>query len=434
MAHAEKILTFKVDANELSKMALHSGFMSKQDKKVGMIWRKRFCVLMYTSTNDTEDKGRYGIMYLFNNPDDKITKSRIDLRKTVEDIKIRKGILKIKLKSGRNFYFSCEKLEELDKWFKNLQDASKGTVQPDAYDANNYLLRSKSAHKIEHAHLRKRSTNVITRADNNPYPYVNFPMSSLISSSPTTQNAPSFFSASAFQGKSANSSIEVGKARRDLLGRSRIFSLEKPLNTSNELEMWMQWGKESMHYGSVVRKYPFLSGCSGRPKKRFIALSKDDQFIQWGTSKDLNQLNRKLHVSRVKQIIFGPYSLTMNRYAFNSSLPEELRDLIVPWRCISIVVTLPISTEENNERTIDLQFNSDTETLAWFVGLQSVCQSCSTVNIEFSQFKWVKLRLQMEEKLFRKSIEIEENGEENYAALSIGTIVSESLPNNNDHN
>jgi len=465
----EKNLTFQVPASELAKHAVYSGTISKQDKKVGVIWRKRFCVLMYTSSDDMEDTNRYGNIYMFTSLDDKRTKSKVDLRKTVKDVeKTKKNGIKIELTSGRCFYFSCSEKSEVDLWYRYIQEASQGKLSTDARDANSFLLRSKATHKIRHEHyVRGRSVfikqspflqqqqqqqqqQLQQRLQSSPvdgsssgggdadYNNINHNNnnnnndddndndddnnSDLMLELPTT---------STFRKK-----LSTKKRRETKRGdvRSRVFSLQKPpsMLLREELEPWIQWSKEYMHYGARIIKFPYMGASSGRPKRRFMSISKDESRLMWGTTRDVSLLNRSVSVNRVEQVIYGPFSLTMNRYAFVDGNSNSNPSSIAPWRCISIVIKMNEEETKNDEevsgstrepqyRTIDLQFSSDSETLAWYVGLQSVCPWAQT-NVELSQFKWTKLRLQMEQKLFLTEQSVSPNDDNSIASMIIQSL------------
>jgi hypothetical protein len=395
--YQEKNITFTQSALELSKHAVLAGHMQKQDKKVGLVWRKRFFVLMYTSSEDTEEQGRYGYLFYFHSPDDKQTKSKINLRKTVKEISTKKNTLRIELKEGRCYYFSCDKNDELDKWYHALLDASQGKLPDNTADANDYIVRSKKAHKIQHTHLGGELSSQNSGSSSTStlqQPQTRTRMNSRRIQLPPQQQQPLDTTAAT----TPTSSSGGGRSRTgSVLINMQVFSSRNSTAVKEQLNPWKEWGLETMQLGSSVLKFPYLGSSSGKAKRRFISVSSDSKWIVWGTSRDRNSLNRRIPVSNVRQIVYGPYSLTMNKIAFNQQYQQQ-KYQVVPWRCISIVVV----TNDSTTRTVDLQFNSDHETLAWFVGLQSICPSSVPVNIQMSQYKWVKLKLMLQQRVFEE--------------------------------
>ncbi|KAL0477991.1 hypothetical protein AKO1_005338, partial [Acrasis kona] len=162
-----------------------------------------------------------------------------------------------------------------------------------------------------------------------------------------------------------------------------------------------------------VRKAPYNVDTNiHQVKRRFIQLSRDKSIIRWGRrtilfstnnlnekmDKDLGKLlDRQVPVANIKQVLYGPTSLTWHKYLIQTTKT---------WRCVSIIVQCKTGT-----RTIDLQFESESETLAWYLGLLHLStnrgqQDDTTkhvdINTKLSKYKWDKLKLQVSEKA-RKS-------------------------------
>jgi hypothetical protein len=177
------------------------------------------------------------------------------------------------------------------------------------------------------------------------------------------------------------------------------------------------------HFESRVRKAPYLAQSSDKIKKRFIQLSRDKLCIRWGRAsvpfssynmsekKDKkiseNTLDRHVTISNIEKVIYGPRSLTWQKFS---------EHIDPTWRCLSIVVRIEIPAKkkgdkmEHRKRTIDLMFASENETLAWLIGLNYLVSESKkkaanisdfeakrdgTINKKLSEYKWVKLRLQV---------------------------------------
>lgn len=147
--------------------------------------------------------------------------------------------------------------------------------------------------------------------------------------------------------------------------------------------------------GGISLKYPFKGGKPSKPKKRWLILSKDSTYILWGTTRDYEQLNRGVPVSSIQSVIYGPYSSTFSR---------SITSIRGRWKCISLVVNC-----KNRVRTIDFQMDSESETLAWVIGISHLINVAagisskirtSMINKVLDSYKWTKLRLQMEEKAY----------------------------------
>lgn len=180
-----------------------------------------------------------------------------------------------------------------------------------------------------------------------------------------------------------------------------------------------------------VKKAPYLAQCSGKIKSRFFQLSRDKSMIRWGctsvvfSSMNMSEkkdhtisekvLDRHLMISNIEKIIYGPRSLTWQKY---------LNDIKGSWRCLSIVVRV-VSNQKTKEahkdvrkRTIDLLFSNENETLGWFLGLNYLLSEYKkkvlaethfpmvdiesrrdvAINKKLSDYKWAKLRLQVSER------------------------------------
>ncbi len=163
-----------------------------------------------------------------------------------------------------------------------------------------------------------------------------------------------------------------------------------------------------------------MAASSEKLKKRFIQLNKEHNSIRWGRAtvplssihmsekkdKKISEktLDRHVLTSQIEKVIYGPRSLTWQKFQVGAS-----------WRCISLVVnyTSHDKKKEVRRRTIDLQFASENETLAWLIGLNFLVSETkkknaksavefearrdAMINKKLSEYKWIKFRLHVAE-------------------------------------
>jgi hypothetical protein len=100
------------------------------------------------------------------------------------------------------------------------------------------------------------------------------------------------------------------------------------------------------------------------------------------------------------------------------------------WKCISIVVRCGEKKSAQHLRTIDLLFSNENEALAWFLGLNYLVSECKkklldstsassfeakrdeAINKKLSNYKWAKLRLQVQERAMRQGKSVSASIEE----------------------
>ncbi|KAL0477992.1 rplL, partial [Acrasis kona] len=114
--------TFPVSAAKLAEAAIKSGYMVKQDKKLGIIWRKRFLVLTDVQLSDRSNAR----LYYFENIDDNTSLSLVDLADAVSITKYsfsnaqnRRYGLEISCKD-RKYWFICKDELQQKSWIEVL--------------------------------------------------------------------------------------------------------------------------------------------------------------------------------------------------------------------------------------------------------------------------------------------------------------------------
>ncbi|EFC45279.1 predicted protein [Naegleria gruberi] len=393
--------------------AIISGMLNKQDRKMGVMWRKRFFILIYktgTTTTTTansslnlilnQQQQQLGIsssnvrasvsgasssrsnasfgltsfdsnttdilLYYFKNPTDQESISSISIRFGVELVeaiqfnKVKRFGIKIVTKSGREYFLCCDDENEQKKWLNYLNLAKQGSTailndtkesQPVPVSSPNLTIPSKL--NVVHKHLTATSTATVSTPPSLP-----------------PKNLPIV-----------------------------------PSKIDENSKRWNSWSLNQCQLGCKVMKLPYLGACSGVEKKRFLQLSKNGNVIRWGTQTihsstakmsqeeddNVNQLlDRHLNISQVSAVYHGVSTNTFQRYL------EKTMNGYDCGNCLSISV----KTKSGKNRTIDLIFQHADDAMAWFLFLNMKINPSTNSEQALTEFKWNKLKLGVQQSCF----------------------------------
>ncbi len=121
------------------------------------------------------------------------------------------------------------------------------------------------------------------------------------------------------------------KKPKHLERSNRVFSVQmNNVLVSEMMTPWYTWALDVMSIGGKVKKAPYLASGTGKIKRRFIQLSKDRSVLRWGCTtvefssnnmsdkkdKEIgeNVLDRQVAISSVEKVIYGPRSVTWQKY------------------------------------------------------------------------------------------------------------------------
>ncbi|KAL9643513.1 hypothetical protein ABK040_010127 [Willaertia magna] len=390
--------TFPSPAIDLANQSnvVISGILYKQDRKMGLVWRKRFFLLLL-------DNNQNCLLYYFKSPNEMQSISHINIKNDLERIEEnlfhtshssptttisttntnttgstssatprgegsegksklnlikRKFGFKLILKSGREYLLYLEDEMEYKKWLNYLNLAIKGTI----------------------GNLINKNEKIVT------------------------QSLPNL--------STAKFKVVHHNLQQNLQQQNQQNSLQQNNNQLNNI--WLKFCLDTCQVGCKVIKFPYLGKCSGLEKKRFIQLSKDKKIIRWGCQSitkssdkmtveedlQINKkiLNRNLKIENIKEIIYGTSSNTLQRYQH-----KLLQNNFNLTNCLSIQLNSSSSINNNTikkqstTRTIDLMFESETDVMGWYIYL-NVYVLKKDIEKVLNEFRWLRLYYSLKEK------------------------------------
>ena len=179
------------------------------------------------------------------------------------------------------------------------------------------------------------------------------------------------------------------------------------LKKDESYHRWHDWCLTQCQIGCKIIKLPYLANGSGVEKKRFLQLSKDGKVIRWGTTtihkstSKISQeedarihqsLDRHVNMSQVTAVHYGVSSNTFQRFL------EKVMTSYEATNCLSLVV----KTNSGTNRTIDLIFLNADDAMAWYLLLTIFKPTNSTTSQSTDQviadYKWSRLRLSVQQR------------------------------------
>jgi len=341
-----------------SSNVITSGLLNKQDRKMGVMWRKRFFILIQSTPPASSPSSTFHtlqpsspsdaniLLYYFKNPTDSTSISSIPIRYGLDRIETvqynktnRKYGIKLVTKGQREYFLCCEDETEHKKWM-------------------NYL------------NLAKMGSPLVLQQQQ---------QSSPLGLSPLNQ--------------------QVSVSTPSLAMANKIVIHHQVTADSEELKHWMDWSQNQCQVGAKVVKLPYMGLHSGKEKKRFMQLSKNGDRIRWGrqtihkssckmTREEDEQTNlvldRHVQISHISQIYYGNKTSTFQRYLNKTMHSCDISN------CLSLRV---------GNRTIDLIFDNSQDTMAWYLFL-TLQKTKTGIHQVITQYKWSRLQLQTQQKCY----------------------------------
>ncbi|KAG2381813.1 hypothetical protein C9374_006197 [Naegleria lovaniensis] len=432
-----------------------SGMMSKQDRKMGVVWRKRFFILLEnpsSSNTPSSPRNQYtpSIQVLSNNITTTTTTglsatNSPSLLSSSSSSSTSLGVSSASssVRSNRHFSMNMSGLQAAAAASSSQQlFTNTGASSTNNHDIILYYFKSptdtvsissinvrfgvESVETIQYTKVRKYGLKIVTKnqreyllccdEESEQSKWLNHltlaKKGSALSKSSENLSQPISVSTPLLTGspkvihRHIQSSIPLGVFNAISSPSTATTPLVKKDESYNR---WHDWCLNQCQIGCKVIKLPYLASCSGVEKKRFLQLSKDAKVIRWGTTtihkstSKISQeedtrihqsLDRHINMSQVTAVHYGVSSNTFQRYL------EKVMTSYEATNCISFVV----KTNNGASRTIDLIFLNSDDAMAWYLLLTVFKSTTSTPTQSTDQiiadFKWSRLRLSVQQRCF----------------------------------